>query len=364
MRLTTNLLAERGVYAPEAAEIVSARAAAEAQARIAKWQDYAPTPLRPLNALARELGVAEVRYKDEAHRFGQGSFKVLGGAYAAERLLDDVAPGAPTTLCCATDGNHGRSVAFAAERSGLPCVVLMHANAPEPKRRAIERLGAKVMTVPGSYDDAVVAARDTAARNGWMFIQDTSDDAADVATRHVMRGYGVMVLELLTQLGAASPPTHVFLQAGVGGFAAAIAGVFADLLGAERPTFVIVEPDRAACLFESAVRYRPSRIEGDFKTSMEMLVAGVPSSAAWVVLERYADAFMTIDDDVAIETALRISRWDQGGDRLDVGVSGAAGAAGLIELAKHPALRERVGLTADARVLLFGTEASGAEEPM
>jgi diaminopropionate ammonia-lyase len=337
--------------------IVSRELAQAAHAEISRWPEYAVTPLRSLQRVARELGIQELLYKDESARLGQGSFKSLGGAYAATvQLRETGAKPEHTTLCCATDGNHGRSVAYAAQRLGCACVVFMHKGAPDEKARAIEASGARVVRTPGTYDDAVRSARLSAAENRWVLIADTSDDAKDPAARRVLQGYGVMVLEILEQRANAAPFTHVFLQGGVGGLAAAVAGVFAQVYGEHRPKVIVVEPETAGCLFESALRGAPSVVGGDLVTAMAMLSCGEASPVAWPVLQRRADVFMTIEDEAAVETARRLSVPLPAGEGLDVGISGAAGVAGLLQLHKHAEFAAALGLNGAARVLAIGTE--------
>lgn len=355
MRLAMNPKAEFGAYTDGEAEIVSIAAAEEARREIAGWPGYAASPLRRFDELARELGVGDILYKDEAQRFGQGSFKILGGAYAAARRLRELGWPPAATLCCATDGNHGRSVAFAARQHGCECVVFMHERAPEPKAAAIRALGAQVVRTPGTYDHSVREAAAAAAREGWVLIADTSDDAQDPTTRHVMQGYGVMVLEILQELGG-TPPTHVFLQSGVGGLAAGVAGPFADRLAGARPINIVVEPETAAALYESASRGKPTAVGGDLLTVMEMLSAGEVSPVAWPVLERRADAFMTIPDEAAILAKKRLLEGEGRRFPLDVGLSGVAGLAGLIALMDAPRRAAELGLGKDARVLIIGSE--------
>jgi diaminopropionate ammonia-lyase len=358
MRLIVNPAASLEAYTAAEANIVSRGLAEAARAEISTWPGYSPSPLRDLGQLARELDVGHVLYKDESERFGQGSFKVLGGAYAAELILKPQAGAPPPTLCCATDGNHGRSVAFAARKHGSPCMVLMHAGAPAEKAAAIQALGARVVRIDGNYDDSVRLAEEMAIQNGWTLIPDTCTDPLDPTTRLVMQGYGVMVLELLEQLDGCRL-THVVLQGGVGGLAAGVAGVLADVLGAERPRVIVVEPDAAACLFESATRFAPSRVAGDLVTAMEMLSTGEASPVAWPILQKRADAFVTLPDVSAIAAAHRLRETG-----VDVGVSGAAGVAGLIEIARHPAARRALRLDASSNILVFGTEGADGQDPI
>lgn len=355
MRVVLNPLASREPYTPEEAAIVSRALAVQAHAEIGGWPDYAPTPLRSLDAIARTLGLQRVFYKDESARLHQGSFKILGGAYAATVKLRGVRDLERVTLCCATDGNHGRSVAFAAKRHGCRCVVFMHEQASAAKAAAIEALGARVVRMPGTYDDTVRHAHATATREGWLLIADTSDDELDPTTRLVMQGYGVMVLEILQQLRAEAPPTHVILQAGVGALAAGVAGLFAEIYGEQRPRIIVVEPDAAACLLASALHGAPARVPGDLLTAMDMLAAGEVSPVAWPILKRRVDAFVSISDDAALSTTRLLSAEPLA---LNVGVSGASGVAGLMELRSHEAVAATLRLDGAARVLTFGTEES------
>lgn len=355
MRVVLNPHASREPYSSEEAAIVSRALALQAQAEIGGWPDYSPTPLRSLDGLARTLGLQRILYKDESARLRQGSFKILGGAYAATVKLRGVRELSRVTLCCATDGNHGRSVAFAAQRHGCRCVVFMHGQASAAKAAAIEALGARVVRLQGTYDDTVRHASATAAREGWLLIADTSEDELDPTTRLVMQGYGVMVLEILQQLGSDAPPTHVVLQAGVGALAAGVAGLFAEIYAEQRPRIIVVEPDSAACLQASALHGAPCKVTGELLTAMDMLSAGEVSPVAWPILKRRVDAFVSISDVTAQSTARLLCSEPLA---LDVGVSGAAGVAGLRELIARSEIAAALRLGTDARVLTFGTEES------
>jgi threonine dehydratase len=195
-----------------------------------------------------------------------------------------------------------------------------------------------------------------AEREGWLLISDTNDPT-DLTVMRVMRRYGVMVLEILEQLQGRALPTHVFMQGGVGGLAAGVAGVLTDVLGADRPVFIVVEPETASCLMESALRFEPAGVGGDLHTEMHMLAAGEASPAAWPVLQRRVDAFMAIGDAPALSAAARLNTSEGARAALDIGVTGAASVAGATELLRRPDLAALVGLDAQSRVLVFGTEA-------
>jgi diaminopropionate ammonia-lyase len=362
MRVVLNPSASRVPYTAREALVVSRELAEEARREIAAWPGYRVTPLVPLSDLAARLKIGALLYKDESDRLGQGSFKTLGGAYAATLRLREFESTESITLCCATDGNHGRSVAFAAKRHRCACVVYMHEHAPAAKEAAILALGARVIRVPGTYDDSVRHARKVAESNGWIVVADTSDDPLDLTTRHVIQGYGVMLLEVITQLERFGLPTHVFIQAGVGGFAAAVAGIFADVYGERRPRLIVVEPESAACLMESALQGRASKVGGDLRTVMAMLSTGEASQVAWPILQERVDAFIAIPDDAALRCLQEIAL-PSDDIAVNVGVSGAAGIAGLIEALKHNEVATMLGLQASSSVLVFGTEQSSGEAP-
>jgi diaminopropionate ammonia-lyase len=356
-RLAPNPRLDRAHPYPGALRPILSLAAEEvARREISSWPGYAPTPLRDLQSIARELGLAAVAFKEEQHRFGLRSFKALGGAYAVKKLA--AAPGGPpAAVCCATDGNHGRSVAWGAREAGLRCVIYVHEGVSEGRAQAIRGFGAEVRRVGGNYDDSVRIAAADAAREGWTVVSDTSWEGYQDIPRDVMQGYGVMVGEAIAQGGGgARPPTHVFVQGGVGGIAAATVAHLWERFGAARPRVVVVEPDKADCLTRSAEQGRVVHLSGDLDTIMAGLSCGEPSPLAWAVLDPGADAFMAIGD-AAIAPAMRALA------ALGVvgGESGVAGLAGLRIAATDRAMRAALGLDASSRVLLFGTE--GATDP-
>ena len=225
------------------------------------------------------MGVAELHYKDESDRFGLGSFKALGGAYAvanalrhrvmaalgiAEVASRDLLSGAfsdvvgQATVTCATDGNHGRSVAWGAQLFGCRCVIFAHESVSQGRRDAIGHYGAQVREVTGNYDAAVRHATAAAATEGWTVVSDTSYPGYCEIPLDVMHGYGAMAAEVVQQLADSQPPTHVFAQAGVGALAAAVCATFWLQWGEWRPRFVVVEPTRADCVYRSLEAGPPS----------------------------------------------------------------------------------------------------------
>ncbi|HEX3574356.1 MAG TPA: diaminopropionate ammonia-lyase [Rhodopila sp.] len=346
-----------------------------ARAEITTWPDYAPTPLYELSRIAQQTGVAALRIKDEGPRFGLGSFKALGGAYAVGKLLAaelsrqgvvrsastaDLADGRfaddtqRITVTCATDGNHGRSVAWGARRFHCGCVIFVHETVSQGRIDAIAQYGAQVERVAGTYDDAVRAANHQAKANGWFVVSDTSYPGYTDIPRDVMQGYRLMANEAADQWSG-PPPTHVFIQAGVGGAAAAVS-IQMRAQFASTPLLIVVEPERAACLLASARTGRPTVVNGDLDTIMAGLACGEPSLLAWQELERAAWAFMAIPDEAAADALRRLA--DEG---IAIGESGVAGLAGLLLAAADPAARTALRLGGDSRVLLFGTE--GVTDP-
>jgi diaminopropionate ammonia-lyase len=382
-RWCLNPNAHRRATTSEERRIVSLQSAAEALAEIRRWSGYTPTPLRNLAPLAAQLGVHEIRYKDESTRFSLGSFKALGGAYAAARQVQrmlrlrngqdvsitDLFTGRHAqavqdiTLCCATDGNHGVSVAFAARRMNCRCAIFMHEHASSARERLMLNLGATVQRTPGTYDDSVRVAREAAGNQGWALIADTTIETFEQVPAEVIQGYTVMLLEILDQ-GPAALPTHVFVQGGVGGLAAALAGFFAERFGEQRPMVIVVEPETAACLLASSNAGVASRVGGNLRTVMGMLECGEASSIAWTILKQRGDAFITIDDETAAQAHDFLTRGGAG-EPLDVGYSGAAGIAGLMAAITDPEVAAALGLHKASRILTFGTEmGDGGQESL
>lgn len=347
-----------------------------AKAEITGWSGYAPTPLLDLPAIARDAGLGAIRLKDEAGRFGLGSFKALGGAYAVANILADqlartgVAPAATSadlatgrhaaatgrmTVTCATDGNHGRSVAWGAARFGCRCVIFVHAGVSQGRIDAIAGYGAEVRVVAGTYDDSVRQAAREAAEHGWFVVSDTSWAGYTDVPVTVMQGYRLMADEAADQWEG-SPPTHVFIQGGVGGVAAAVS-VHMRARFDPTPALVVVEPDRAACLLASAELGELTAIAGDLDTVMAGLACGEPSLIAWAELERAAAAFMAIPDEAAVACMRLLAAHG-----VVSGESGVAGLAGCLLAAADPAARQALALDGSSRILAFSTEGATDQE--
>jgi diaminopropionate ammonia-lyase len=258
-------------------------------------------------------------------------------------------------VTCATDGNHGRAVAWGAKRFHCGCVIFVHESVSQGRVDAIRQYGADVRRVPGNYDDAVRAAESQARANGWFLVSDTSWTGYTEVPRQIMQGYRVMADEAADQWHGA-PPTHVFIQGGVGGVAAAVSAQMRERFH-PAPSLIVVEPDKAACLLASAVAGKPATVPGNLDTIMAGLACGEPSIVAWHELNHAARAFMAIPDEAAIACMLLLAEHG-----IEGGESGVAGLAGCLLASNDPKSRETIGLTTSSRVLTFNTE--GATDPL
>ena len=344
---------------------------------ISRWPGYAPTPLVSLPGWAQRLGLRQLRCKDESGRFGLGSFKALGGAYAVANVLRSKVRAAgrqhevtsaqllsgefadvtgSQTVTCATDGNHGRSVAWGARLFGCRCVIFVHEHVSANRRDAIARHGTQIRVVRGNYDDAVRAAAATAAAEGWTVVSDTSYPGYREIPLDVKHGYGVIAAEIAQQLGDEPAPTHVVVQAGVGGLAAAICAWFWLHWREQRPRFVVVEPLRADCVYRSIEAQRPVAVTGALDTVMAGLACGEVSELAWEVLQRGCDVAVAIDDTWALRAMKALATPDAGDPAVVAGETGGAGFGALLAARLEPALRDTLELDSEARVLVICTE--------
>ncbi|MFQ5937785.1 MAG: diaminopropionate ammonia-lyase [Acidiferrobacterales bacterium] len=365
------------LYGTKQRRILDPASAQAALHEISSWPTYQETPLIALPGLATQMGVAQLNYKDESGRFGLGSFKGLGGAYAVYRCVaaavaartgaknisaSELLAGkyreltAGITVCCATDGNHGKSVAWGAQIFGCSCVIYIHESVSKGREAAIARFGARVVRNPGTYDDAVRRVAEDAAANGWIVVSDTSYEGYTDIPRDVMHGYTVMIDEVMRVLSPEALPTHVFVQGGVGGLAAAVCARLWWEYEEQRPQFVVVEPERAAASYESAKAGQRVALNGDIDTVMACLSCGETSLLAWDILADGSDFFMTIPDSAAIEMMRLLATGANGDPPLVAGESAVAGIAGLLAVSTNPDAAQEMNLGPDSRVLVFGTE--------
>jgi diaminopropionate ammonia-lyase len=260
------------------------------------------------------------------------------------------------TFACATDGNHGRAVAWGARRLGARSIIYLHAGVSGGRESALRELGASILRVAGSYDDSVRDVALDAAANGWTLVGDTSDDERDPAPALVMAGYTVLIDEIAAQLTHHAAPTHLFVQAGVGGLAAAvIAGVCRCWAGSP-PRIIVVEPDHAPCVFRSLVAGERVTVPGDLNTLMAGLACGQVSCLAWPLLKTgVSDAIVIRDEEIAGAMQLMFAG-HRGDPRVICGESGVAGVAALLAITQDARVRAALGLSQDSRVLLINTE--------
>ena len=359
-------------------DFMSLENAKKVQAFHASFPVYKETPLAVLRETAGLLGIDNIYVKDESYRFGLNAFKVLGGSYAIgnylaqklgktisempyERLVSEEVRKelGDITFVTATDGNHGRGVAWTAGRLRQRAVVYM------PKGSAAERLeniraeGAEASITDLNYDGAVRLANRQAQEKGWVMMQDTAWEGYEDIPQWIMQGYGTMGYEAYTQLP--EKPTHIFLQAGVGSMAGAVAGFFAGVYGKDRPIITIVEPDKADCIFRTAKAAdgRLHFVTGDMDTIMAGLACGEPCSIGWNVLKDYADYFISCPDYMAAQGMRILGNPAAGDSRVIAGESGAAAFGCVSEILRNPRyaqIKERLKLNKTSRALFFNTE--------
>lgn len=354
--------------------------AAKAHAFHSSFPEYTETPLVNLPHLAEKLGVASFHVKDESYRFGLNAFKVLGGSYSignyiAKRLGVDISELpyqkivskevhdklGELTFVTATDGNHGRGVAWTANRLGQKSVVYMPKGSAQERLHNIQALGSQASITDLNYDDAVRLANDNAEKFGWIMVQDTAWEGYEDIPGWIMEGYTTMAYEAVQQLKN-EKPTHIFLQAGVGAMSGAITGFFAALYGDEdRPIITIVEPNKADCIYRTAKANdgKLHFVKGDMNTIMAGLACGEPCTIGWNVLHDHADNFVSMPDCVAAE-GMRVLGNPMGDDpRVVSGESGAASTGLAVEVLRNESLselREQLKLDETSRILCFSTE--------
>lgn len=375
--LLANPNVTRAAYPEDLRDIMSIAKAHQSRDWLSHWAGLNPgaTPLHALPDLAAELGIGQLWVKDESRRSTLGSFKALGAPIALVRLVlrrfpqhnfnvrallagEHAADLADFTVISATDGNHGRALAAAAQTLGCRCVIVLHANVSIEREQAIAAYGAEIVRITGNYDESVEEAATLALRNGWLVVSDTSYDGYEEIPRDVMQGYGTIAAEIVEACDQGF--THVFLQGGVGGLAAGIASYFWELQGVQRPTFVVVEPTQADCLYQSALAGRAAKATGSVDSVMAGLACGETSPLAWKFLQPCVDVFMTLEDDEAVAAMRRLAAGSARDIPLEAGESAVAGLAALQRLAAAPALAKDLGLNADSRVLLISTEGATA----
>jgi len=342
--------------------------------------EYRPTPLVSLPELARSLGIGRLFVKDESFRFGLKAFKALGSTYAIYRMVKDYLRNnnGPEVIpdnfynnnflranefkfCTATDGNHGRAVAWSARKLRQRAVIYMPGNSVKARIENIKSEGAEVIIVDGSYDSAVSRAAIDANKNGWQMVSDTSWPGYEDIPRYIMAGYLTMFREIQQQMEESIPIDALFVQGGVGALAGSASWFYNREYSLSTPRLISVEPNSAACLLESIKSKNgfPVSLINDPNSIMAGLNCGTPSPVAWLFIKTGYDLFMSVSDEYCIDAMQKYFRAIGNDPQIISGESGAAGLAGLIALFKHKSartIRNKLGLGAESTILLINTE--------
>ena len=363
--------------------VMSTENVAKARAFHRSFPQYSITPLAKLDGMAKNLGLGGVYVKDESYRFGLNAFKVLGGSFAmgryiAQQMGRDVgemtyeyltSPAfreefGQATFFTATDGNHGRGVAWAANKLGQKAVVHMPKGSSQSRFDNIAKEGAQVTIEEVNYDDCVrIAAAEAAETEHGVVVQDTAWEGYEEIPAWIMQGYGTMANEAADQLRQVSVnrPTHVFVQAGVGSLAGAVVGYFTNLFPNDPPKFVVMEARAADCLYQGAVAGdgNPRIVGGDLQTIMAGLACGEPNIISWDILRNHVSAFVSCPDWVSARGMRMLGAPVKGDPRVISGESGAVGMGLLSTIMQDEAykdLREYLELDQSSQVLMFSTE--------
>ena len=323
----------------------------EAVQSISKWETYAPTPLHELNKLNEELGFKKIYYKDEDKRFDLKSFKALGGAFAVSKIANEKGN---ITVSTATAGNHGRSVAWGAKRLDLKCKIFISEFVSETRANAMRDLGADVIKVKGNYDASLKECIKQSKINDWEIVQDVSWEGYKEVPKLIMAGYTIMIKEIMDQ-NKKEPFTHIFLQAGVGGMAAAMIAGFAKYSD-HIPKFIIVEPENANCVFKSLENNEATTVNIINETIMGGMSCGDVSTVAWEILKDSSNYSLTITDDEISMVVAMLAQAKLSDEKIIAGECAVPGIIALIGLFKNKEYLNKLSLNSNSKILLFGCE--------
>lgn len=353
--------AHRHLPFPDAAHLLNRENMQRARETISNWPGYAPTPLHDLPEIAKHCGVARVVYKDESSRMGLGAFKALGGAYAvADLAKQESAKGGDVsalTVATATDGNHGRSVAWGAQLAGCRAKIYIHQHVSKAREDAMKAFGADVIRVEGNYELSLAVCKEEAEANGWHIVSDTSWEGYVDVPRSIMAGYTVMGKEIVDQLGD-TRLTHAFLPVGVGGLAAGVAAPLWAHMEENLCNLISVESVMSPCFAVSIEAEKPTLFDITEETLMAGLSCGEVSILAWEILQPTLSHCMMISD----KAVAPLMRWfHQHNPSIEAGECSTSGLAGLLQAHRDPAKWQQLGFDENSVVLLIGTE--GATDP-
>lgn len=329
----------------------------EAYKTISSWNNYSPTPLISLNKLNEKLKLNKIFYKDESKRFHLKSFKALGGAYAVEKIIKG---NDKKIISTATAGNHGRSVAWGSQKNGLKCKIFISEFVSEARAEVMRNFGADVIRVKGNYEDSLNECIKQSNQNNWQIVQDVAWEDYKLVPKLTMAGYSVMMKEISEQIKN-EKISHVILQAGVGGMAAAmVAGIVRYLNYI--PKIIIVEPDSAACVLESIKKGKIEKISIHKESIMGGMSCGEVSLVPWQILKNSIHYCVTISDDYISKTIKNLANKQFSDEKIIGGECSTPGIASLVGLSNNDEIRKTINLNKDSCVLLFGCEGDADEE--
>ena len=329
----------------------------EAYSSISKWKSYSPTPLIELNKLSKELNLNKIFYKDESKRFDLKSFKALGGAYAVEKVTKG---NKNIVVATATAGNHGRSVAWGARRLGLKCKIFISEHVSDARGQAMSDLGADVIKVKGNYEKSLVECIKQSTENNWQIVQDVAWKDYMLVPKYTMAGYTVMMKEIVDQIKNDNI-THIILQAGVGGMAAAMIAGIARYLG-NIPETIIVEPDSAACVMESIRTGKIEKIDIKRESLMGGMSCGEVSLVPWEILKNSVKYCISLPDSDIAKTMKFLGNSTFSEEQIIAGENSAPGVISLIVSCVNSKIKEKLKLSSKSNILIIGCEGDTDKE--
>ena len=322
----------------------------DAYAVISSWEGYKPTPLIDLNKLTKNYNLNKIFYKDESRRFKLKSFKALGGAYAVEKIS---AGNKNITVSTATAGNHGKSVAWGAQRLGLKSKIFISENVSESRAKDISSFGAEIIRVKGNYDDSLKACIQQSTENNWEIIQDVAWQDYELVPKLTMSGYSVMIKEISEQTNHYI--THIFLQAGVGGMASAVIAGVARYFK-RIPKIIIIEPQSADCVLASIDNSKLTKVDIKKESIMGGMSCGEVSLVPWQIIKNSVNNCLSLSDDNIATTVAMLAKGEFSNDKIIGGECSAPGIMSLIMSCNNKKIKQSLDLNEKSNVLLIGCE--------
>ena len=329
----------------------------EAYGIISRWDNYSPTPLISLNKLSEKLGLNKIFYKDESKRFHLKSFKALGGAYAVEKVTKG---NKEVVVSTATAGNHGRSVAWGSKKLGLKCKIFISEYVSEFRAEVMRSFDADVIRVKGNYDNSLKECIKQSKQNNWQIVQDVAWQDYKLVPKLTMAGYSVMMKEISEQINS-QQISHVILQAGVGGLAAAMVAGIARYLN-HIPQVIIVEPESAACVLESIKVGKIEKISIKKESLMGGMSCDEVSLVPWEILKNSINHCVTVSDNYISKTVKLLANSELSDEKIVGGECSTPGIISLVGLNNDAEIRKEISLNENSNVLLFGCEGDADEE--